>query len=176
MREQVDDTEFWRQLRNFTRSAWRLELQPAYQVDYEDHQFAAFRSGRPVPPTDSPDLADWFRRAAEHVAAGRTMGRVRVVDHPATDYQRWLRWVDWWNIQAGETIQYLPRALAYRGGLLPAADGADWWLLDDVRLVVTYYDSVGRRTGVELVQDDPMVQQAREWRAVAIALARSVES
>lgn len=176
MRREITDAEFWNQLRTFQVSAWRLELQPAYDVDYEEGQFAAFLTGRPQPPTDNPELSDWMRRVQEHTSQGRTMGRVRIVDNPITDYQRWLRWMDWWNIQAGETVRYLPRALAYRGGLLPAAEGPDWWLLDDARLVLSYYDDRYRRTRVELVEDDPQVQQMREWRAVAVALAKSAES
>jgi hypothetical protein len=176
MRTEIDDAEFWGQLRGFRRSAWRFEQQPAYAVDYEDGQFAEFLKGRPVPLPESPDLADWLERVRDHTSHGRRMGRVRIVDNPITDYQRWLRWGDWWNVAAGETIQYLPRALARRGGLLPDAEGPDWWLLDDERLLLTYYDDQYQRTRVELAEDDPVVQQAREWRAVAVALAKTAES
>jgi hypothetical protein len=176
MREEIDDAEFWRQLDTFKRSAWRLEQQPAYEVDYEHGVFASFLNGHPEPPIESPELADWMRLVRHHVSQGRTIGRVRVVDNPLTDYQRWLRWCDWWNLEAGESIHYLPRALAHRGGLFPAAEGADWWLFDDELLMLTYYDDEHRRTGIELVRDDPQVQKAREWRAVALALARTAES
>ncbi|GAA0529062.1 hypothetical protein GCM10010172_07120 [Paractinoplanes ferrugineus] len=176
MRTEIDDAEFWRQLDTFQQSAFRLEQQPAYEVDYEDEVYASFLRGRPVPPTDSPALADWMKLVARHTGHGRTMSRVRIVDDPITDYQRWLRWGDWWNVEAGEVIRYLPRALAIRGGLFPPAEGPDWWLFDDRRLMLTCYDSEHRRTGIELVEDDPLVQRAREWRAVAIALARTAES
>jgi len=176
MRKEIDDAEFWNQLANFHTSAWRLEQQPSYVVDYEDGQFAAFLSGHPQPLTENPELADWLDSIRRHTSAGRAVGRVRVVDNPITDYQRWLRWGDWWNLQAGEVIQYLPRALAFRGGLFPDAQGPDWWLLDDERLMLMHFNAAGERTLVELLVDDPLVQQAREWRAAATALARVAES
>lgn len=176
MREEIDDAEFWRQLDAFDSTAFRFEQQPAYEVDYEHGVFASFVNGRPVPPTESPELADWMKLVSRHISQGRSVSRVRVVDNPITDYQRWLRWCDWWNLEAGERISYLPRALAFRGGLFPEAKGPDWWLFDNERLMLTYYDDQHRRTGVELVTDDPLVQQAREWRAVALALAATVES
>lgn len=176
MRREIDDAEFWRQLDDFQVSAWRLEQQPAYEVDYEEGVFASFLTGRPVPPTDSPELADWMSLVKHHTSRGRSIGRVRIVDNPITDYQRWLRWMDSWNLEAGEEIRYLPRALAYRAELLPGVEGPDWWLLDDVRLILTFYDEACRRTRVEIVENDPLVQQAREWRAVAIALAKVAES
>jgi hypothetical protein len=176
VRQEITDADFWDQLTDFRTSAWRFEQQPAYAVDYEGGQFAAFLAGHPVPLPDNPELADWLANIRRHTGAGRSVGRVRVVDNPITDYQRWLRWSDWWNQQAGEVIQYLPRALAFRGGLLPAAQGPDWWLLDDQRLMLMHIDGDGERTKVELLEDEPLVQQAREWRAVAIALARTVES
>jgi hypothetical protein len=176
MREEIDDAEFWRQLDAFEVSAWRLEQQPAYEVDYEHGVFASFLAGRPVPPTESPELNDWMTLVRRHAEHGRPIGRVRVIDNPLTDYQRWLRWCDWWNTEAGETVRYLPRALALRGGLFPDAEGPDYWLFDNRRLMLTFYDDRRQRTRIELVEDDPQVQKAIEWRAVAIALAKTAES
>lgn len=172
MRKVIDDAEFWRQLAGFKRSAWRFEQQPSYDIGYEQDQFAAFLAGRPVPPTDNPELRAWMKQIADQVTAGKTVGRVRIVDDPLTDYQRWLRWMDRWNIEAGETIDYLSRRRAHDVGLLPAAGRADWWFLDDERLMLMHFNERGVRFKVELVDDPLAVAGARKWRDLAILAAR----
>jgi hypothetical protein len=165
-------TEFWQAFETFERSAWRFEQQPAYFIGYEHQQFDDFLAGHPTPPTENPELGDWMRQVAGHVAAGRTVGRVRIVDEPITDYQRWMRWMDRWNREAGETIDYLSRSDAYRTGLLPAAGQHDWWLFDDLRLVLMYFDDKGVRVRAELVENELDVVGARWIRHEALRAAR----
>lgn len=163
-------TEFWEAFTTFERSAWRLEHQPAYYIGYERVQFDCFLAGHPQSPDENDDLRDWFRQTRRLVAEGKTIGRVRVVDEPLTDYQRWMQWMDRWNRDAGETIQYLPRSAARAAGL-PVDGGPDWWLLDDQRLMLMHFDDEYRRVKVELLVDEPEVDQAREWREQAIKAA-----
>jgi hypothetical protein len=165
-------TEFWLELANFKRSAWRFEQQPAYFIGYEHQQFDDFLAGHPEPPTANPDLRDWMDQVARQVSEGKTIGRVRIVDEPITDYQRWMRWMDRWNREAGETIDYLTRDRACQVKLLPAAGKQDWWLFDDERLMVMYFDEKWFRSKVELVVDEPEVAKAREFRDLAIRAAR----
>lgn len=165
-------TEYWDELASFRSSAWRFEQQPAYYVGYEREQFDKFLAGHPDPPDENDDLRDWFNQTRQHVGAGRTVGRVRIVDEPITDYQRWMHWMDRWNREAGETIQYLSRRAATEAGILPAAGNTDWWLLDDHRLVLMHFDDEYRRIKAELLVDEPEVVQARRWRELAIAAAR----
>lgn len=171
MRTLIDDAEFWRQLATYQRSAWRFEQQPAYAVDYEDEQFAGFLAGRPQPPTENRELGEWMSQVARQTAEGKTMGRVRIVDDPITDYQRWMQWMDRWNREAGETIDYLDRATARAAGL-PVDGGPDWWLFDDERLMVMSYDDRHRRIEVELLVGEPEVGEALEVRRLAIETAR----
>lgn len=165
-------TDFWQAFLEFKRSAWRFEQQPAYFIGYEHKQFDDFLAGHPKPPTENPDLGDWMKQVARQAAEGKTVGRVRILDEPPTDYQRWMLWMDRWNREAGETIQYLSRSGARRSGLLPAASGPDWWLFDDERLVLMHFDVEYRRIKVELLVDEPEVVQARRWRELAITAAR----
>jgi hypothetical protein len=165
-------TEFWEVFEGFTRSAWRFEQQRAYFIGYEHQQFDDFLAGHPQPPTDNPDLGAWMRQVAQQTSEGKTVGRVRIVDEPITDYQRWMRWMDRWNREAGETIDYLTRRRAHEVGLLPAAGEQDWWLLDDERLVLMFFDDKGFRVRVELLVDEPEVAEARRFRDLAIRAAR----
>jgi hypothetical protein len=169
-------TEFWQEFKNFQHSAWRWEQQPAYFIGYEHEQFDRFLAGSPEPPTENADLGDWMAQVAEHVAEGKTYGRVRVVETPPTDYQRWMQWMDRWNREAGETIRYLTRQAARRAGIIPAIGPDDWWLFDDRRLVVMRFDKVGRRIQVEAFEDEPEVAQALKWRTRAIAAAEQAQA
>jgi hypothetical protein len=173
MRKTITDAEFWDQLASYEQSAWRFEQQPSYAVDYESKQFTDFLAGQPQPPTENPELGAWMRQVAQQVSDGKTMGRVRIVDDPITDYQRWMKWMDRWNREAGEVIDYLTRGYAVEVGLLPAASPADWWLFDDSRLMLMHFNADGVRTSVELVEDDPQVAEAIEFRRAAIAAARA---
>lgn len=164
-------TEYWQTFLEFNRSAWRWEHQPAYHIGYESGQFDDFLAGHPRPPTENSDLGSWMSQVRRQVNEGKTVGRVRVVDEPLTDYQRWMQWMDRWNREAGETIDYLTRRSALHHGL-PAAGGDEWWLFDDSRLVLMHHDEHGRRIAVELLVDEPEVEQARRWRTLAIAAAR----
>jgi hypothetical protein len=162
-------TEFWQEFETFKRSAWRWEQQPAYYIGYEHEQFDKFLAGRPEPPTENADLGDWMRQVARHVAEGKTYGRVRVVEMPPTDYQRWMQWMDWWNRTAGEDIRYLSRNYARKSGIIPAIGPDDWWLFDNKRLVVMHHDAEGRRIRVEAFEGEPEVARARKWRRRAVA-------
>ena len=112
-----------------------------------------------------------MRQVARQVAQGKSMGRVRIVDDPITDYQRWMQWMDRWNREAGEEILYLPRSSAQQAGLWPAAGQADWWFFDDEVLMLMHFDERGVRTRVELLKDEPEVDEARIVRALAIRAA-----
>jgi hypothetical protein len=163
----LDDEAFAAQLRDFRSTAFRWEVQRAYRVPEEDETVARFLAGHPEPPTEVPYLREWFNLVAGHTAAGRRIARVRVHEDPPTDYQRWERWIDRWNIGAGETITYLTRSDARAAGLLPAAGDADWWLLDSARLLVMHFDDAGTRTGAELITEPAAVARAHAWWDVA---------
>lgn len=164
-------TEFWAEFTSFERSAWRWEQQPEYWMGYERTQFDLFLEGRPEPPTANQDLGEWMAQVAKHTAEGKTYGRVRVLDVPPTDYQRWMRWMDRWNREAGEDIRYLSRGWAQAAGIIPAIGSDDWWLFDDRRLVLMRHDDQGRRIQVEVFEGEPEVEQALRWRERAIAAA-----
>jgi transcriptional regulator with XRE-family HTH domain len=160
--------EFAEQLRSFSDSAFRLELQPAYLEPVEREGLAKFLAGHPEPPTEIPGLDSWFEQIAELTRQGKRVERVRVHEDPPTGYQQWARWASRWSIAAGEVIRYLTRATAHEIGLLPADSDRDWWLLDSDRLIVMSFDAEGRRIRNTLVTDHATVAQACAWRDRAI--------
>lgn len=168
MRTPITDDEYWKQLRNFKTSVLRFEQQPAYWVGYERAQLDRFLAGDPESPDLNADLRGWHELVRRHVGAGRSMTRIRVLEEPPTDYQRWVLWLDRWNRDAGEQISYLTRAVATGRGIVPLAGADDWWLLDDERLMVMGYDAEGRRVRLELSTDAPDVQRARQVWQLAV--------
>jgi hypothetical protein len=160
--------EFGQVIHEFEHTAFRLELQPAYLEPEEAGLLAAFLRGEPEPPTTVPELAQWYEHVAQHVQRGKRIERVRVQEDPPTDYQRFERWLDPWNIRAGEVMRYLTRQRAHEIGLLPAAGNTDWWLLDSSKLIVMHFDADSRRVHNELVTDPTAVIQACKWRDLAV--------
>jgi hypothetical protein len=184
MRRALTDQEFEEHIFDAQRYAWRWEQQPHYWIGYEQDKLDAFLAGAPEIPDDNPDMVAWLDQIRKLRAAGVLVGRVRVIEEPPTDYQRWLLWMDRWNTAAGEEIHYLPRWVLQQMGRPPFAPTADWWLIDGERLLIMNYapDGSGRRippgtrTGIELIADEPEVHQARLWRLAAISWAREEET
>lgn len=164
----LSEAEFLEVVLSYEHTAFRLELQRSYAEPNEEPQFAAFLRGEPKQGPDDPDLRHWYERVAEHTARGARMERVRVQEDPPTDYQRFERWLDQWNLPAGEVMRYMTRERAYEIGLLPAAGDADWWLIDSAQLIVMRFDATGHRIANELVIDPETVLQACKWRDLAV--------
>ena len=162
------ETEFLDAILSYEHTAFRLELQRSYAEPHEAPQFAAFLRGDPQAGPDDPELREWYERVAEHARHGGRMERVRVQEDPPTGYQRFERWLDQWNIPAGEVIRYMTRQRAHEVGLLPAAGHDDWWLLDSARLIVMRFAPDGQRVANELVSDPETVLQACKWRDLAV--------
>lgn len=163
----LSDQEFGAALAAFERSAFRLELQPAYNEPDETEIIERWRKGDREAHVDP--FSGWYLLVVNHRAHGRVMQRVRVQQPPLSEYQVWERWVGRWNTAAGEDIRYMTRDKAHEVGLLPAAGDKDWWLLDEQRLIVMTFDSDNRRVSNELVTDPAMIDTACAWRDLALA-------
>lgn len=174
----VPDTElaagwFAATLNSATRRLFRFEQQPAYRIGDEAPVLADFLRGVMTPPTEAPSLADWDQRVRALCARGVSIERVRIVERPPTDYQRWLRWAGQWNTAAGERIDYLERP-EVEGPLrlLQPFGRADWWLIDDERAVVLHFDEAGRRYRVDEVTRGADVQDAVFYARQMVRAAR----
>jgi hypothetical protein len=122
----------------------------------------------PVPPPEIGWWRAWLSQAAAQVREGKTIGRVRVLAEPPSDYQRWMTWAGPWYAQAGEAIRYLSRSRAAGLGI-PLE--TDWWLLDDRRLILMHFTDAGEIAGKELTTDAGVVARHRAWRDLAVSNA-----
>jgi hypothetical protein len=165
--EPLSDDRFDALFDGFERAIFRFESRPRYAVSYEQEMYERFLAGGSLPP--GPEI-DWWRPwldwVADHVAAGRSVRRVRLLDEPVTDYQRFSLWGGQWNAAAGEGIRYLARAASAGLGI---PDDHDWWIFDDAAVATLAYDSDGAVVRQELVTSPDDVARYCHWRDLAFA-------
>ncbi|MFE4778221.1 DUF6879 family protein [Streptomyces sp. NPDC056713] len=149
----------------FERTAFRLETRRGYATDRAGARFTAFLRGvDPVPEPDHP----WNVNVRDKAGQGARFSRVRIVDEPPTDGQRFLMATAAGNVDAGEDIRVVPRAEAVRLDL----PDYDFWLFDSRTLVRMHIDDTDTTVGVELVDDATEVLAACRARDAAQAAAR----
>lgn len=154
-------------------SAWHGEAQPSYDLTYEAEEFRKFLTGQPTPPPQVDWWQPWLTRVRELTAQGKTIGRVRVLDEPPTDYQRWQAFALPWHAEAGERIVHVTRSQALAAGM-PLS--GDWWLFDDRLLVTMHFVQPGSPAAMTLITDDKIVAQYAAWRDLAIRTADAVKA
>jgi hypothetical protein len=160
--EDVADPAFERLFTDVQRSWFRLETLQRYDVEYERDELAAFLRGEPL----NAEPGQWQAMIREHVAAGRELARVHVIEEPLTDYIRYELRAYEPNAEAGEDVRVIP----VRQGAWPAGvPRHDYWLFDDDHLWLMDYDAVGAFQAARLIDDPTSVEQHRRWRDTAIA-------
>lgn len=166
MSRQLTPKDFNNLFRFFEHEAFRLETRPVYLVEVEQEPFAAFLRGELRPATDLPYYVAWLDQIRQATRSGRRVARVRVMEEPPTDYQRWEAWIGSFNVDAGEDIRYLTRG-AIRALDIP--DHYDWWLFDSTDLALMRFDPDGHPLGGEIVSDPDLIAQHCAWRDLAVA-------
>jgi hypothetical protein len=129
------------------RSITRLEAQPAYAVGgAEQQRIDAYRAGRPR-PLRNVVTDPWLARIAHRtISDGARWKRLRVVDEPLTDYQRYQLASHREAQAVGEEVRIARRS--------DVGDvGPDFWLFDDRRVVVMHYHLDGSLDRRELRED-----------------------
>lgn len=149
----------------FEHTAFRLETRRGYATDRAGARFQAFMRGiDPAPEPGHP----WNVNVRAKAEQGARFSRVRIIDEPPTDGQRFLMATAAGNTAAGEDIRILARADAVRLGL------PDWdlWLFDSRTLVRMHIDETDTTTGVEVINDPAEVLAACRARDAALAAAQ----
>ncbi|WP_406091585.1 DUF6879 family protein [Kitasatospora purpeofusca] len=158
----LDGDQWRRHFDGYGYSAFRLEAQPVYMMPREAENVARFLRGEPKPAEHN---AAWHARVRGFVSSGRTIGRVRVVRQPLTDYQRYqFAWGIPGNIAAGEDIRILDATEQDFG--IPLQD---WWMFDESSVVRLNFRADGTQINRELADD--RAEECRELRRTALAHA-----
>lgn len=166
MGRRLTPAEFGDLLRESCHEVFRIEAHPTYLVDHEQRELAAFLRGARPALDEIPHYASWYQAVRDVTARGCPIRRVRIIDEPPSDYQRFAIWSGRFNVTAGETLSYLPRSRAREIGF---PDTRDWWLYDSTRLLLMDFDPDGRPVGSALVDDPALVSQHRTWKDLALA-------
>lgn len=146
----VNGTDFDALFDTFAHSAFRFEARPSYAVGGDEAvRIAAFREGRPRPER-SVQTSPWMARiAVSTVVHGKSWSRVRVVDEPLTEYQRYQLESYKESQAVGERIRISTRSAG------TDAVGVDYWLFDGgtsaAFAVVMHYGDNGAVQRRELV-------------------------
>ncbi|WP_372408701.1 DUF6879 family protein [Streptomyces luteireticuli] len=143
----------------FEHTAWRLETQRAYEADTKSDRYKRWARGEGYSAVGREAFLNGRRALAEQ---GKRVERVRIVDNPPTDNQRYLLDGAQVTIEAGEDIRYLWRADAERLAL----PMADFWLFDSCTLARFHHED-GRTLGLELITDPAAVVAACQVRDAA---------
>jgi hypothetical protein len=148
---------------DFQQSAFRLETLQTYTIPRDQPSYEKFLAGQPK-PNDYNAL--WEASVRQHVAAGKTMQRGKVVRRPFSDYTRYmLAWAVPGNVAAGEDYKIVD--LTDRTIDLPEQD---FWLFDDATVLLLHYYPDGTLRDRELA-DPSELDQHRCWRDLALAEA-----
>jgi hypothetical protein len=100
------------------------------------------------------------------VAAGKTIGRVRTVRQPLTEYQRYqLDWGIPGNIEAGEDIRILDLT-----NLELDLPSQDFWMFDETIVVHLNFRQDGTLINHDRLEN-PDLNQYLRWRDTALAHA-----
>ncbi|WP_242904420.1 DUF6879 family protein [Actinomadura terrae] len=148
MRE-VEADEFERLLKTFKREALHLEARDAYGTATELPYLAKWLAGE---PDDLAWLGGWCQTLREHVRAGRSVRRARIVSEPLSEYQLWSHSIAGPMVEAGEDIRWVPRPAVSAVGV----PGNDFYLFDGYLAVFLHYAGNGLSVGMTAT-DDPDV-------------------
>lgn len=159
----INRGEFESLFDRFTSSAWRLEVQGSYDEPEEREPLRRWLAGDP----DDSWMADWYAWVREVTAAGRGVGRVRVLTEPLTTYLQFELSITGPAVQAGEDIRIVPADVAARTEL----GDEDFWLFDDKLVAAIRFGDTGV-AGAELIDDPAAVARYRaiQHRALSVAV------
>ncbi|MDX3634355.1 hypothetical protein PV728_29640 [Streptomyces europaeiscabiei] len=146
--------------REFRHTAWRLETRRSYASDRTSPNRPAFERGEAF--HFNPDSA-WHSNVRAQVEEGKRFERVRLVDAPPTEGQRFLLATGMGNVEAGEDIRNLTRAEAERLRL----PDYDFWLFDSKIVARFAFDDEDTTLGVYVTEDPAEVLAACQARDAA---------
>ncbi|MFP3987103.1 hypothetical protein U9R90_06280 [Streptomyces sp. E11-3] len=142
----IDLDAFGKLFETFKHTAWRLETRRRYASDEQTDTYREFIANGTV----TWDMDSWYCTTIRtQTAAGKTVGRVRVVDSPPTPGQRYLMVNAERNAALGEDMRNLPRAEADR---LDLGD-EDFWLFDSRLVALLNFDDADNLVDVELITE-----------------------
>ena len=138
---------------------------PSICPDVETGWPARYADGDLTPPDY---IAEWSAMVLPPlVVGGRSRTRVRVVDEPETDFQRWADWAAELNRAGGEVIHRITRNEAIALDLV-GDPLIDWWLIDHSAVLILNFTAGGELYRVDLDDSTETLAHCRRVRAGAM--------
>ncbi|WP_432143555.1 DUF6879 family protein [Streptomyces sp. bgisy084] len=162
----ISSAERNRLFEGFAHDAFHLELRDDYSVPAEDGPYESWLRGT----VDNSFMVPWTQLMKRVTGSGQTVRRVRVVTEPHSSYIQWEYATAHVNVEAGESIRWLPRHKLHKDLVFPV-EGNDWWLFDDKLLAVGHFDDTGRVLGSEMIDDPETVAECVRLRDLLWASA-----
>lgn len=157
MTEPIPFEEIGYLFEEFEHTAWRLETRRGYASDRVSPRWEAFQRGEKL---EYDPGNPWHANVRRQTEQGKRFERVRLVDEPPTEGQRFLLASGLSNVEAGEDIRNMYRAEAHRLGL----PECDFWLFDSRTVVKFVFDDQEETLGVHLLEDAATVARACQVR------------
>lgn len=154
----LTDAEFFALFTDFDHSARRLESRGHTDIPQERPQVRAFLAGE-MPETYRWEPSAWTDMVTRQTSRGKPFQRVRVLDRPYTDYNRFMVYTAIRNVTAGEDIRFLHRD---RANELDLPDH-DFWVFDSTILVQLRFTADGRPLGHDMITEPAVVARHEEW-------------
>ncbi|MFF2850138.1 DUF6879 family protein [Streptomyces sp. NPDC058001] len=160
----LDGDEWQAYFRDFTRSAFRLEVHQTYTMPAEAETVRDFLARAAMPEGFN---AEWHRTVRRNRDSGRTMTRAKIVRRPLSPYSRYLfEWCIPGNVAAGEDYELVD----VTDRPIPGLPEQDFWLFDETTVVHLNYRPDGTQINRELIQD-PDLDMYLGWRDLALGSA-----
>ncbi|MGK5639032.1 DUF6879 family protein [Streptomyces sp. URMC 126] len=137
------------------RSAVHLEMRDVYGIAAEAAEFEAWKRGDDSSRRDRAGRRRaWLDLVAVSVARGVTLRRARIVSEPVSEYIRFEYAGTALNVEAGESVRWLPRRYASDIAL----PGNDFWLFDDEVVRFNHFTGDGASAGPEVRREAEVVR------------------
>lgn len=134
---------------HFTRTAYRWEALPAYEVASDGNDYGRYLAGGDAPTAERKQ--PWLNRLAAEKERGLYRHRVRLLHNPLHPYERYeCEWGYVPNVKAGEDVRVLHIGEHQLPGELV---DHDYWLIDDVHPIRMHYGDSGEFLGASVVPD-----------------------
>jgi hypothetical protein len=154
--------DFNQLFRDFTQSAFHLEMQDVYTIAEEVEPLRRWRVGE---PDDYEWVREWHELIKAATAVGKSVVRARVITEPVTEYVRFEHAMARFNIAAGEQLFWVPRSRT-SGIDFPQHD---FWLFDDNTVAFNVFSADGSEFGSRLATDPATVEQCLHVRDQVLA-------
>jgi hypothetical protein len=158
----LDEQQLGELLMGADSSVFRWEGLRTYSVDSDGGDFERYVNGQPGPSMTRKQ--GWLNLLRKEFARGVHWHRVRLIQPPLSDYERYAcEWSYQFNTAAGDDCRILDTSEMR----LPHIGVRDFWLVDNQRVADMHYDDAGHYLGAELSVDTPRYVAARDalWKA-----------